>query len=159
MWQLCISLQTTCMNWQCTYLGFGLLEAPREYVLHGPLLAMYWLRFCPHSRERGLEATLVRRRLFIVLMTAAHISPNVFSLRVFLTNLQWTSHYNNRQWHTSILYITFIRTFTSSYYTSHSYVHSHLHFFCSSWQAGCPQLFVSDTATTTQRILCPATNP
>ncbi len=26
---------------KCTYLGFGLLEAPREYVLHGPLLAIY----------------------------------------------------------------------------------------------------------------------
>jgi hypothetical protein len=82
---------------------------------------MYWLRLCPHSREPSLEALLVRRRLFIVLMTAAHISPNVFSLQVFLTNVQWTFHYSTRQWHTSILYITFIRTFTSSYYTSHSY--------------------------------------
>ncbi len=26
---------------KCTYLGFGLLEAPREYVLHGPILAIY----------------------------------------------------------------------------------------------------------------------
>jgi hypothetical protein len=26
---------------QCTYLGFVLLEAPREYVLHGPLLSIY----------------------------------------------------------------------------------------------------------------------
>ncbi len=25
----------------CTNLGSGLLEAPREYVLHGPLLATY----------------------------------------------------------------------------------------------------------------------
>ncbi len=116
------------MYWQCTYLGFGLLEAPHEYVLHGPLLAMYWLRLCPHSREPALEAMFVRRRLFIVLMTPAHISPNVFSLHVFLTNVQWTSYYITQQRHTSILYITFIHTFTSSYYTSHSYVHSHLHF-------------------------------
>ncbi len=29
----------------------------------------------------------VRRRLFIVLMTAAHISPNVFSLQNFLSNI------------------------------------------------------------------------
>ncbi len=99
------------MYWQCTYLSFDLLEAPREYVLHGPL----W--------ERALEATLVRRRLFIVLMTAAHISPNIFSLWVFLTNIQRTSHYNTWQWHKFILYITFIRTFTSPYYTSHSHIH------------------------------------
>ncbi len=33
---------------QCTYLGFVLLEAPCEYVLHGPLLSIYWLRLCPH---------------------------------------------------------------------------------------------------------------
>jgi hypothetical protein len=26
---------------QCTYLNIGSLEAPREYVLHGPLLATY----------------------------------------------------------------------------------------------------------------------
>ncbi len=26
---------------QCTYLGFVLLEAPREYVLHGPRLSIY----------------------------------------------------------------------------------------------------------------------
>ncbi len=46
-----------------------------------------------------------------------------------------------------------------TYYTSHSHIHSHsyiilyntlmhasrLHFFCSSWQAGCSRLFVSDT--------------
>jgi hypothetical protein len=37
---------------QCTYLGFVLLEAPREYVLHGPLLSIYWLRLCPHLGPR-----------------------------------------------------------------------------------------------------------
>ncbi len=110
------------MYWQCTYLGFGLLEAPREYVLHGPLLAMYWLRLCPHSWERALEAMLVERRLFIFLMTAAHISPNVFSLRVFLANVQWTSHYNIRQWHTFILYITL-------YVHSHPHIIHHIHMY------------------------------
>jgi hypothetical protein len=28
----------------------------------------------------------------------------------------------------------------------HIHVHSHLHFFCSSWQAGCPRLFESNTS-------------
>jgi hypothetical protein len=35
-------LFTKCTRFeQCTYLGFVLLEAPREYVLHGPLLSIY----------------------------------------------------------------------------------------------------------------------
>jgi hypothetical protein len=131
MWQLCILLQTTCIYWQCTYLDFSLLKAPREYVLHGPLLAMYWLWLCPHSRERALEATVVRRRLFIVLMTAAHISPNAFSLRVFLTNIRWTSHYNTRQWYAFILYITFIRTVHSHPHIIH-HIHMYIHIFVSS---------------------------
>jgi hypothetical protein len=35
-------LYTKCIQFeQCTYLGFVLLEAPREYVLHGPRLSIY----------------------------------------------------------------------------------------------------------------------
>ncbi len=71
---------------QCTYLGYLLLEAPRKYVQHGPLLSINWLRLCPQSGAR-VRSHAVRRRLFIVLMTAAHISPNVFSLRNFLSNI------------------------------------------------------------------------
>ncbi len=71
---------------QCTYLGYLLLEAPREYVLHGYLLSINWLRLCPQSGAR-IRSHAIRRRLFIVLMTAAHISPNVFSLRSFLNNI------------------------------------------------------------------------
>jgi hypothetical protein len=79
--------------------------------------------------------------LFIVLMTAAHISPNVFSLRKFLSNIQRLF---------PIVHSNIIHT----YYISHSYAHLHLlfytsysklHFFRSSWQAGCPLLLVSDT--------------
>jgi hypothetical protein len=29
---------------QCTYMGYVLLEAPRKYVLHGPLLSIYLSR-------------------------------------------------------------------------------------------------------------------
>jgi hypothetical protein len=71
---------------QCTYLGYFLLEAPREYVQHGPLLSINWLRLCPQSGTR-VRSYAIRRRLFIVLMTAAHISPNIFSLRNFLSNV------------------------------------------------------------------------
>ncbi len=48
-------------------------------------------------RGTHVEAVLLRRTLFIVLMTAAHISPNVFSLQLSLTNVYWTSYYNTRQ--------------------------------------------------------------
>jgi hypothetical protein len=67
-------------------LGYLRLEAPREYVQHGPLLSINWLRLCPQFGAR-IRSRAVRRRLFIVLMTAAHISPNVFSLRNFLSNI------------------------------------------------------------------------
>jgi hypothetical protein len=56
----------------------------------------------------------VRRRLFIFLMTAAHISPNVFSLRKFLSNT-W-------------LFLTVHTKIIHTYYTSHLYAHSHLYF-------------------------------
>jgi hypothetical protein len=55
---------------QCTYLGYFLLEAPREYVQHGPLLSINWLRLCPQFGAR-IRSHAVRRRLFTVLMTAA----------------------------------------------------------------------------------------
>jgi hypothetical protein len=83
----------------------------------------------------------VQRRLFILLMTAAHISPDVFSLRKFLSNIQE-------------LFLTVQSNIIHTSYTSHLYVHlhllfytscSHIHFFGSSWQAGCPRLLVSDT--------------
>jgi hypothetical protein len=41
---------------QYTYLGYVLLEAPHEYVLHGPLLSIYWLRLCPHLGGPASEA-------------------------------------------------------------------------------------------------------
>jgi hypothetical protein len=100
----------------------------------------------PHFGAPTPEATLLRRRMFIVLMTAAHISPNVFSLQLSLSSVYWTSYYN-------------IQQCIHTHYTSHSHnlilyyiiLHNtltsilHLHFFCSLWQAGCPRLIVSDT--------------
>ncbi len=72
--------------WAMYILGLSSSWAPCEYVQHGPLLSINWLRLCPQFRARVRSHT-VRRRLFIVLMTAAHISPNVFSLRNFLSNI------------------------------------------------------------------------
>jgi hypothetical protein len=80
--------------------------------------------------------------MFIVLMTAAHISPNVFFLRTFLSNTQR-------------LFLTVHNNIIHTHYTSHSYAHLHLlfymsylylHFFWSSWQAGCSWPLVSDTS-------------
>ncbi len=111
---------------QCTFLGCLLLEAPREYVQHGPLLSINWLRLCPQSRA-CVRIHVVWRRLFIVLMTAAHISPNVFSLRNFLSHIHVLFlAYIHR--HSYLLYITFKQTFTSFYYeTNHSIIFSALH--------------------------------
>jgi hypothetical protein len=66
-------------------LGYVLLEAPREYVLHGPLLSINWLRLYPHLGPAS-EATPSGGGCYS-LMTAAHISPNVFSLWNFLSNI------------------------------------------------------------------------
>jgi hypothetical protein len=133
------------INEQCTYLAYVLLEAPREYVLHGPLLSINWLWLCPHlggprPKPRCLEG------MFIVLMTAAHISPNISSLRNFLSNIHK-------------LFLTVQATSFNTYYTSHLYSHlhllfymscSHIHPFGSSWQAGCPRFLVSDTLINTK---------
>jgi hypothetical protein len=130
----------------CTYLGFGLLEALVSMSYMVPFWAYTNSGSVPISGAPTLEATLLWRKLFIVLMTAAHITPNVFSLQLSLTNVYWTSYYNTQQC-------------THTYYTSHSQnltlyyimLHdtlmsiSHIHFFCSSWQAGCSRLIVYDT--------------
>jgi hypothetical protein len=85
-------LFTRCTRFeQCTYLGYILLEAPlricpswstSEHLLT-PALFPFGARVRSHA---------IQRRLFIVLMTAAQISPNVFSLRMFLSNVQQLFH-------------------------------------------------------------------
>ncbi len=83
-WQSCVShcRQHACIEnvhtWASVFLRH--LASTSFMVPFWPY--RYWLRLCPHSGEPPSEATLVQRMLFIVLMTAAHISPNVFFLRV-----------------------------------------------------------------------------
>ncbi len=126
-------------SWFIFNLGYLLLEVPRKYVQHGPLLSINWLRLCPQSGAR-VRSHAIRRRLFIVLMTAAHISPNVFSLWNFLGNIHVLfSLYIHH--HSYLVYITFKQAFTSFYYM----IKSLFHFFGSSWQAGCPRSLVSVT--------------
>jgi hypothetical protein len=86
-------------------------------------------------------------RLFLVLMTAAHISPNVFSLRNFLSNI----HVLFFLVHSSsfILIIHHIQqAITSICYM----INLLFHFFGSSWQAGCPRSLVS--VTVVMPMLC-----
>jgi hypothetical protein len=124
--------------WAYTYLGYLLLEAPREYVQHGPLVSINWLRLCPLFGAR-VPSHAVRKKLFIVLMTAAHISSNVFSLRNFLSNIcvLFLAHI---YWHSYLLYITF-KQYLHPFITRQSF----RHFFNSSWQADCSRSFMSDT--------------
>ncbi len=122
--RLNVSLQEHTYIDHCTYSGFGLLAAPHEHVLHGPLLGIYWLRLCSHFGAPMLEATLLRRRMFIALMTAAHISPNVFSLQPSLASVYCTSYYNTSN---ARLHIThYIHTSYITLYYIISYFITHL---------------------------------
>jgi hypothetical protein len=147
--KLCISLQTTRMYWQCTYLGFGLLEAPCKYILHGPLLAIYWPRLCPHSRERAVRSLACPEDAVYSLndssscFTQRFFPPSGFSpmYSEYLIIIHSNGTHSYYTSHSYYVYIAFIRTFTSSF----------LRFFCSSWQAGCPRLFVSNTTVSCWR--------
>ncbi len=133
-------LETCTLLDQCTYLCYLLLEAPREYVQHGPLVSINWLRLCPQFGAH-VWSHAVRRRLFIVLMTAAHISPNVFSVQNFLSNIH-VLFLAYASCHSYLLYITF-----KQYLHPFIMTQSFHHFFNSSWQADCFWSFMSDTST------------
>jgi hypothetical protein len=80
----------------------------------------------------------VLRRLFIVLITAAHISSNVFSLWKFLSNIQGlflTVHSNII--HTYYTYITFIHRFTS-FILYVLFTYSLLRIFMAGWLPSAP---------------------
>ncbi len=101
---------------QCTYLGHLLLEAPQricpawspsEHQLTSALSPIWG----PRPKSRRPE------EVFIVLMTAAHISPNVFSLQNFLSNILYMYYYSSLyiHHHSYLLYITFKQVITSFY--------------------------------------------
>ncbi len=62
-----------------------------------------------------------RRRLFIVLMTAAHISPNVFSLECSLAT--YSNYFIIRHNNSTHAY------YTLTYYTSHSHTYIYIFYF------------------------------
>jgi hypothetical protein len=130
------------MNEQCTYLGYVLLEAPREYVLHGPLLSINWLRFCPHLGGPRQKPRRPEEVVYSPNDSCSHFTQCLFPPKVPQQHTRIISYSTSNIIHT--------------YYTSHLYAHlyllffisrSHIHLSGSSWQAGCPRLLVSDTLT------------
>ncbi len=83
-------------------------------------------RLCPQSGAR-VRCHAVRRRLFIVLMTAAHISPNVFSLRNFLGTYMYYFHYTFTIIHTYCTLHSSKHLHPFIYMLNHSFISSALH--------------------------------
>ncbi len=120
-------------------MGYLLLKAPHEYVQHGPILSINWLRLCPQFGAR-VRSHAVQRRLCIVLMTAAHISPNVFSFQNFLSNIHGlflTIHSTS-----FISIIHHIHTNNYIFYLHDIFTLSFLRIFMAGWL---PLSFVSNT--------------
>jgi hypothetical protein len=114
--------------------------SPSEHQL-APALSPIW----------GIRSHAVRRRLFIVLMTAAHISPNVFPSETSSATYMYC-FLRYIQNHSYLLYITSTWTIKPFIYMTYS----QFHFFRSSWQAGCPRSFVSDTRNKITHVLIQA---
>ncbi len=78
--------------------------------------------------------------VYILNDSCSHFTQRLFRPKVPQQHKKINS-YSTLQYHSYLLYITFICTFTSLFYTSYPY----LHFFWSSLQAGCPRILVSNT--------------
>ncbi len=83
-----------------------------------------------------VRSHVVRKRLFIVLMTAAHISPNIFSLRNFLSNIHrlfLTVHITS-----FILFIHHIHAYIYIFYLHVLFTLSLLRIFMAGWLPSVP---------------------
>jgi hypothetical protein len=123
---------------QCTYLGYLLLEAPREYVQHGPLLSINWLRLCPQSGAR-VRSHRPEEVVYSLNDSCSHLYQRLFPPKL------------PRQ-HTCTIFIIHSPSFIliihhiqASIYILLLHDKSLFHFFGSSWQAGCSRSLVSDT--------------
>jgi hypothetical protein len=101
-------------HWFCTLLGsvrtwaISFLRHLANMSSMVPFWVSTYFGFVPNPGPR-IRSHAVRRRLFIFLMTAAHISSNLFSFRNFLSNIhELLPLYIHRQ--SYLLYITFIQT-------------------------------------------------
>ncbi len=146
MWQCCASryIQHTCIDnvhtWASVFLrhlaSSSFMVPFWPYTDSGslPILAVR-SHACPEDAVYSFndDSSYFAQRIF----PPSGFSPTYRKYLIIIqgngTHLYYTSHsYVHSYPH---IYITFIYTFTSSF----------LHFFCSSWQAGCPRLFVSYT--------------
>jgi hypothetical protein len=96
------------------YLGYILLEAHREYVLHGPLLSIYWLRLCPHLGGPRPKPRRPEEIVCSLTDSFSHFTHCVFPLKV--------------PQHTQRLSLTEHSTTIHTYYSSHLYARLHLYF-------------------------------
>ncbi len=99
---------------QCTYLGYVLLEAPRGYVLHGPLLSIHWLRLCPHLGGPHPKPRHLEEVVYSLNDSRSHFTQGLSPPKVPQQHTETIPMVHNNIIHT--------------YYTSHSYAHLHLLF-------------------------------
>ncbi len=120
-------------------MNISLLEAPCEYVLHGPHLPIHWIRLCPHSGERvsrshacpedAVYSLSDRSSNFTQHLSASWVaSPHV--QENFTLHVQYTCTFILYTWCTAYIFI--------------HHIHA-CHLTISSWQAGCSRLLMSDT--------------
>jgi hypothetical protein len=124
------------MNEQCTYLGYVLLEAPREYVLHGPLLSINWLRLCPHLGGPCLKPRRPEEDVYSPNDSCSHFTQHLFPPKVPQQHTRIISD-SRKQYHSHLLYITFIRTFTS-FILYILFTYSLLRIFMAGWLPSAP---------------------
>ncbi len=104
-------------NNYCTYLNSSLLEAPREYVLHGLIPGLNWASFWPHPMSMHLVATPSSVSCCLLQLFKFHTQRLLLS-GWLLTNVQVNvTTMLHDTWHTCI-YITIILLFTPSYTSS-----------------------------------------
>ncbi len=109
-----IRLYTRTLFKQCTYLGYFLLEAPREYVQHCPLPSINWLRFHPQCGARIPKPRCLEEVVYSPNDSCSHFTQRLFPPKLPQQHT-WTVSYDTF----NIIHI---------YYTSHLHKQLHLLF-------------------------------
>jgi hypothetical protein len=99
------------------YLGYVLLEAPRKYVPHGPLLSINGLRLCPLLGGPRPKPRRPEEVVYSVNDSCSHLTQCLFPPKLPQQHKQIISYSTSNIIHT--------------YYTSHLYAHLHLLFYMS----------------------------
>ncbi len=110
-------------------MGYVLLEAPREYVLHGPLLSIYWLGLCPHLGGPRPKPRHPEEVVYSLNDSCSHLTQRLFPPKVPQQHTETIPMVHNNIIHT--------------YYTSHSYAHLHLLFLHVLFKTSFLQIFMA----------------